>query len=307
MKLNTSIATALLGLSCTLTANAEAGFARVGHLTELSQDHVLAASQLITSGKVYSLAIVTGPDTPAFGHRNYQMLTDNIYVGDSKSAGSNKLEGYDDLAVTWLGIGTQIDGFGHVALDGKHYGNVPSSEVIRPDGAIRYSIDTVPPIIGRGILLDVAAAAGVGQLSDGAEIQIKDLRAALTRQNTSIKAGDVVLIHTGWLSVANENAQRFLEQTPGLHASAAAWLADQKVVAIGADLWALEPWPGNDDKPDQFLPAHGLLLVERGVHILENINTADLAKDQAYEFFFMLAAPRLKGALQSPVHPVAIR
>ena len=301
------LANLMVALMFTLPCMAEDGFERVGSLKQLTATHVLSAAKLIRTGQVYSLAIVTGPDTPAFGHRNYQMLTDNIYVGDSYSAGENRLEGYDDLAVTWLGIGTQIDGFGHVALDGKHYGGLGSHDVIRPDGAIRYSVDTLPPIVGRGVLIDVAAAAGATQLADGTEISVDDLKAALARQQTQLTAGDIVLVHTGWLSVADEDAKRFLENTPGLHVSAASWLADQQVVAIGADLWALEPWPGNDDNPGNFLPAHGELLVKRGVHILENINTAGLAADQVYEFFFMLAAPRLKGALQSPVHPVAIR
>ena len=153
----------------------------------------------------------------------------------------------------------------------------------------------------------MAGAAGVPQLSERTIFESAELKAAARRQGIEIRKRDVVLLHTGWLSVADEDGETFLSQTPGIGVDGATWLADQDVVAIGADTWAIEGWPTDDKLPDHFLPVHGLLLVKRGVHILENIKTDELAADKAYEFFFMLAAPRLVGALQSPVHPVAIR
>ena len=184
---------------------------------------------------------------------------------------------------------------------------MPTEDVIRPDGAIKYGIHTLPPIVGRGVLLDMAAAAGVSRLSERAIFESAELRAAAKRQGTEIRKGDVVLLHTGWLGVADEDGEKFLSETPGIGVDGATWLADQDVVAVGADTWAIEGWPTNDKLPDHFLPVHELLLVKRGIHILENIKTDELAADKVYEFFFMLAAPRFVGALQSPVHPVAVR
>ena len=279
----------------------------LGALNNLSAENVVEAARLIKTGKVYSLAMPTGPTTPAFGERKYQIRTDNIFVRGSPTAGVNKLQGFDDLVISWLGVGTQIDGFGHVGIDGKHYNGVPTEDVIRPDGAIKYGIHTLPPIVGRGVLLDMAAAAGVSRLSERAIFESAELRAAAKRQGTEIRKGDVVLLHTGWLGVADEDGEKFLSETPGIGVDGATWLADQDVVAVGADTWAIEGWPTNDKLPDHFLPVHELLLVKRGIHILENIKTDELAADKVYEFFFMLAAPRFVGALQSPVHPVAVR
>ena len=123
---------------------------RLGAINNLSAQAVVEAAGLITTGKVYSLAMPTGPKTPAFGPRNYQIRTDRIFVGDSPTVGANKLQGFDDLVISWLGVGTQIDGFAHVGADGRHYNGVPTEEVIRPDGAIQYGIHTLPPIVGRG-------------------------------------------------------------------------------------------------------------------------------------------------------------
>lgn len=278
-----------------------------GALNHLSPQGVVNASQLITDGKVYSLAMPTGPNTPAFGERSYRIRTDNIYVGDHPTAGTNRLQGFDDLVIAWLGVGTQIDGFAHVALNGKHYNGVPTDKVIRPNGAIRYGMETLPPIVTRGVLLDMALAAGVDRLPQRTIFERKELQEAANHQGVEIRQGDVVLLHTGWLSMAEEDPTAFLEETPGIGVEGATWLADQNVVAIGADTWAIEGWPTNTSMPGQFLPVHGILLTKRGVHILENIHTTELARDKVYEFFFMLAAPRLVGAVQSPVHPVAIR
>jgi len=126
-----------------------------GALTSLSPAAVVAAADLIRTGKVYSLAIPTGPDTPAWKGRTYQMLTDRIFVGDEFTFGDNKLQGFDDYVCAWLGIGTQIDGFAHIAVDGHHYHGLPSSEVIRSRGARRFGIENVRPVVGRGVLLDM--------------------------------------------------------------------------------------------------------------------------------------------------------
>jgi hypothetical protein len=77
-----------------------------------------------------------------------------------------------------LGIGTQIDGFAHVAIDGRHYNGVKTADVIRPDGAIRYGIGEVPPIVGRGALLDMTAIADQAELADDAVFNRKEIEAA---------------------------------------------------------------------------------------------------------------------------------
>lgn len=277
----------------------------IGALSVLTAEHVVKAAGLIKSGKIYSLAVVTGPDTPAYPGRRYQILTDQILVSGEHTYGSNRLSGFDDYLSAWLGVGTQIDGFAHVSVNGEHFRGVPSDAVIQPRGAIRYGIETVPPIVGRGVLLDMAARQNLTMLEGGTAIGEAEIKAALTQQGLRLASGDVVLLHTGWMQQADRDPERFIQTEPGLTLAGARFLADHGVVAIGADTWALDVIPAED--PAEFLPVHGFLLAQRGIHILENINTAELAADSAYEFFFVLAAPRLAGAVQAPVHPIAIR
>lgn len=279
---------------------------RLGAINNLSPLMVKKAAALIESGTVYSLAMNTGPDTPAFGYRNYQLLTKPIDEPNSEAAAPpNKVAGFDDLLISWLGIGTQIDGFGHVAVDGLHYNGVPVAEVFHPHGSPVYGIHHLPPIVTRGILLDMAGLMDRKMLDAGTVFNEPELKAATDRQNVTISAGDVVLLHTGWMEMMEQDPENSLRTTPGLGVQGAEYLASLGVVAIGSDTWALEVLP--PENPQERFPVHGTLLAKRGVYMLENIRTGQLAEDEVYEFFFMLAAPKFVGALQTVVHPVAIR
>ncbi len=277
---------------------------QLGAINHLSSDNVRDAGTLIRSGKVYSLAIPTSPRTTAYGSRQYRMHVAPIYVGNSATYGTNQLQGFDDIVISHLGIGTQLDGFAHVALNGRHYNGVGTADVIRPDGAIRYGIDTLPPIVGRGVLLDMTVPEAAGTPSAN-HFNRREIQAAVARQRVEIRKGDIVLLHTGHLSAVEGGYTQNLTAVRGLGVEGATFLADRGVVAIGMDAWIPDAMPA--ENPEEFLPVHGLLLVKRGVYILENIRTEELAADAAYEFFFVLAAPRFEGAVQSVVHPVAIR
>ena len=279
---------------------------RLGAINNLSPALVQKAAALIESGAVYSLAMDTGPDTPAFGYRNYQLLTKPIdAAGNDSAAPANQVAGFDDLLISWLGIGTQIDGFGHVAVDGRHYNGVPVAEVFHPHGSPVYGIHHLPPIVTRGVLLDMAGLMGRKMLDAGTVFNEPELTAAMDRQNVTVTTGDVVLLHTGWMAMMEQDPENSLRSTPGLGVQGAEYLAGLNVVAIGSDTWALEVLP--PENPQERFPVHGALLAKHGVYILENIRTDRLADDEVYEFFFMLAAPKFVGALQTVVHPVAIR
>ena len=120
----------------------------------------------------------------------------------------------------------------------------------------------------------------------------------------TIGQGDIVLFHTGWLSVADDGPT-FMAGEPGLGLGGAKYLASLDVVAVGADSWGLEAVPGED--PDLVFPVHPELLAKNGIYILENMNVAALAADEAWEFLFVLGQPRFEGAVQAVINPVAIR
>jgi kynurenine formamidase len=270
-----------------------------GALTGLTTALVRNAAGLVTEGKVYALGVVSGPDTPVWGERTFEMQ-----IFDLGENGPNKVTGHDDRVETHLGIGTQIDGLGHVGIDGVHYNGVPNTEIMRPDGLIRYGAENIPPIATRGVLIDMAAYRGVEVNEPLDSFDAADVQAAAAEQGVTIGAGDVVLFHTGWLNRMDEG-ELFISQAPGINTDAAQWLAEQGVVAVGSDTAGLETNAPYED--GSVLPVHALLIAEKGIYILETVDTRGLAADGVNEFMFVLGAPRLQGSVQAIINPVAIR
>lgn len=272
----------------------------LGAIHNLAPERVLEAAKLIRTGKTYALGIETGPDTPAYPPRSYQIVTTG-----GLPLGSNQGTGHDDLVVSWMGVGTQLDGLGHVGIDHRYYNGHPGSEILTPTGLKKLGTHEVPPIVTRGVLLDIAGLAGVPHLKEGQAIGPEQLEAASRRQGVEIGRADVVILHTGWQRFASQDPERFLGGMPGLSNEGARWLAKKRVVAVGADTWGLDVLP--PEKEGEVFPVHQILLAKHGIYILENIRTDQLVADQGWEFLFVLGQPKFVGAVQMVVNPVAIR
>ena len=273
------------------------GDADIGAIANISAENVVEAAQLVREGKVYALGVVTGRDTPVWGERAYDIEV-------SRLGPFGNVTGHDEKLTSHLGIGTQIDGFGHVGVDGIHFGGVPREDFAHPDGLTRFGIESIPPIATRGVLIDMARHFGVETLEPRASFGSADIQAASAAQGVRIGRGDVVLLHMGWLAMEGD-PELFVGAQPGIDEEGARWLAELGVVAVGSDSPGLETTGG--DGSGGFIPVHVALLAEHGVHILESINTSQLAADEAWEFLFVLGAPRFEGAVQGVVNPVAIR
>ena len=278
---------------------------RLGAINNLSPAKVLEAAQLVRTGKTYALGVVTGRETPAFGTRSFQIVTMTAGDASAPGQGPNLMTGNDDLLLTWLGIGTQLDGLGHLGIDHRYYNGTPVSEFLRPDGLLEFGTHTLPPIVTRGVLLDMAGLLGVDRLAAGTAINRQEIDAAALRQGVGLRHGDVVILNTGWQALAESDPELFLAGEPGLGVDGAEYLAGLGVVAVGADSWALEVLPSEDEA--LVYPVHQLLLAKNGVYILENVRTDELVADEAWEFLFVLGQPRFEGAVQMVINPVAIR
>ena len=138
--------------------------------------------------------------------------------------------------------------------------------------------------MARGIVLDMTAIAGENPVKEGTAFNKKEIDAALQRQNIELRKGDVVLFYTGWLSLVGKDNDRYNKAEPGLGKEGAEYLAGKEVLAVGADTWGLEvvPFEGVG-----VFEVHQILLAKNGMYILENMNTAALVADQAWEFMFI--------------------
>jgi kynurenine formamidase len=273
-----------------------------GAANRITPAKVLEAKNAITKGQIYQLGHVYEAGMPMFGTRHYSLRIPQAF----SMPGKNQAVYHDEVISGELGqIGTQFDGLGHLGMGDLFYNGNRRSEFAQAEGLTKLGIENVGAIVTRGVLIDVAKFKGVDQLPPTYEITVADLKGALQKQNVQIRSGDVVLIHTGWSSLWMKDNAKYGATEPGLGLAAAQFLVDAEVVVVGADTWGVEVMPN----PDASLsaPVHQLLLARNGIYLHENLITADLARDNAYEFMYSFAPLRLKGATGSPGNPIAIR
>ncbi len=210
-------------------------------------------------------------------------------------------------------VGTQIDGLGHITTgaDNHWYNGFRESDHGFDFGIQRTDADTIPPIVARAVLIDVAGMKGVDALPANYGIGSKDLQAALAKQKVDVEPGDVVMIRTGtlrhWGATGADHAKISAHDSAGLTLEGAKWLVEQKgAVFIGADTSGVEV--GADPSlPGRAVPVHEYLLIEQGVHLGEFHYLEDLAKDNVYRFVYFAATNRVKGAVAGfALRPVAI-
>ncbi|MEQ1863554.1 MAG: cyclase family protein [Micropepsaceae bacterium] len=276
----------------------------IGAANNLSPAGALAAAKLVKTGKVYALGIVTGRDTPAYPPRTYQIVVTQSNDGTGATLGSNLATGNDDILMSYMGIGSQLDGLGHLGIGHRYYNGNHAKDFVAADGLKKLGTENVPPMATRGVLLDMAKHFKTKVVPAGRAFNRAEIEAAEKAAGVKIGKGDVVIFHTGWLSIAKDKA-KFMGGEPGLGKEGAALLAARGVVAVGADTWGVEAVPF-EVKTEAF-PVHQILLAKNGVYILETLNTAALAADGATEFLFVLGQPRFQGAVQAVINPVAIR
>jgi kynurenine formamidase len=277
----------------------------LGAANNLSEAGVKQAAGLVKLGRTYALGVPTGPDTPAYPPRWSRVTVLQLGASDGATLGSNQATSYDDILTTYMGVGSQIDGLGHMGINHRYYNGTPASEFASAAGLRKFSTHEIPPIVTRGVLLDMTIELGQSPLPAGTAFNRKEIDSAARRIGVQLRQGDVVLFHTGWLAIAEEDPAGFISAQPGLGVEGARYLAGLGVVAIGADTAALEAIPHED--PATAFPVHTELLAKNGVYILEVMNTTQLAADGATEFLFVLGQPRFVGAVQAIVNPVAIR
>jgi len=309
------IASALLVVGCFATASlAEESWYpsrygasdRVGAANNLSAGGTKRAAQLVTTGKTYSLGMTTGPDSLAYPPRKFGIVVTQSNDGTGTAGGENLSTGNDDILMTYMGIGSQLDGLGHLGIDHRYYNGLRAQDFVAPSGLKELGTDTVPPIATRGVLLDMAGLKGVETVSAGTAYNRAEIDAAVKRQGLApIGKGDVVIFHSGWQKkpLSDPDNQKLVH--PGVGVEGAKYLASLGVVAVGADTIALEVNPF--ENPNRPFEVHQTFLAKNGVYILENMVTGELAADRAYEFLFVLGQPKFKGAVQAVINPIAIR
>ncbi|HWO86096.1 MAG TPA: cyclase family protein [Stellaceae bacterium] len=283
-----------------------------------------AAAAEIQTGVVTSMANDLVDGIPLFGTRFSKTILSSFAVTPGAEYGNNKLSYMEDTYLSQSHVGTHIDGLGHIGIQDCYYNQTPMGKYVTQNYLKRLGLEHIKTFATRGVIIDAVkvfqaagklkanAACKTPCLDAGTLITEADLQAGLKMYNVTLREADAVFINTGWGDLFRQwpaqNAA-YNKGEPGISASAAQWLASQKVVAVGADTWAVEVIPG--EREDIAFPVHKTLLTDNGIHIIENVRT-DLISDVAAKsgratFFLSMTVPKAVGVTGTFVDIEAIQ
>jgi kynurenine formamidase len=263
--------------------------------------------------KVFDLSVdyfVGMPSFTAMGATSYQMWMSQTPRGtvndDSTGKGreQNELVAYSGECISmYTHCGTHVDTLSHFGYHGRIFNGFTEHEHLGGRGWLVAGADKHPPVIARGVVLDVAGAHGVDCLPDSYGIGEADLADACKRQGSSIRVGDMVFVRTGRMTRWPDSAA-YIPNEPGLTLEGARFLAEHGAITVGVDNIGVEQQPTGD--PDNWQVVHCYLLAEAGVPMMEIVNLEELVGEGIYEFAYLGACLRLRGATGSPVRPFAL-
>jgi len=280
-------------------------------MTESSRRDVLSR---VTGGRVYDLSVeyfIGMPSWQAAGDPHYRIWMTHTphgtVIDDPLQTGAvmNKHVSYTGAAISmYTHMGTHIDGLAHFGLNGEVWNGFSATEHLGDRGWQVAGVETMPPIVARGVLIDVAASKGVDMLAEGYRVSRADLVDALERQKITLQRGDVVLIRTGRMRLYEDTAA-YMANPPGLGLEAARFLIeDSGAMIVGADNMSFEAFPA--ELETDYVPVHTYLLAQQGAPIIELAWLEDLARDRVYEFAFIAGPLKLRGADAAPLRPIAM-
>ncbi|AZD30682.1 cyclase family protein [Pseudomonas chlororaphis] len=313
-------ALSLFSALCSAAPQAEVGVSpwgpkdEIGRLNLITEQSRAAIMARVSGSQAYDLAVeyyVGMPSWQAAGDPPYQMwmthtphgnvIADPMQVGEPM----NRHVSYTGSAVSmYAHMGTHIDALNHFGLNGKIWNGFRADQHLGDRGWNVTGAEKLPPIVARGVLIDVAAAKGVDMLADHYRVTRADLQQALKAQKVSLEKGDVVLIRTGRMR-DYEKAQAYMANPPGMSLDAAKFLVEEGgAMVVGADNLSFETFPSEVE--GNYLPLHTYLLAMQGAPILELVDLEGLSRDRVYQFAFIGASLKFRGADAAPIRPIAL-
>lgn len=259
---------------------------------------MLSEATVYDLGRPMHNGMAQSPNHPLFRHCLDRRHGERVRADGGSAAA--------DLLTTGCHVGTHVDALAHVSHQGRLHGGVDALQAQAGGNFEVLGIQELPPFVGRGVMLDIPGLLEVDLCAGGHEITVAELEGAVERQGTPVRAGDAVLVRSGW-GAHFDDPDRYLGKdtgVPGVAEAGAEWLAEQGATLAGADTLAFECLPAGQGHA--LLPAHRVLLVERGINIIEALELDRLAAAGVYEFVFVLSHLNIHGATGAPARPLAI-
>lgn len=287
----------------------------VGLVGRLGPASTLRALALVRAGRTYDLDATRWNAMPvAAGHPAFQVLSYRTTMGyrnqrDSALINDDNEVGFGlnaEILIATMHSGTHMDALNHVCCgpQAEWYGGHSAYEHMGDFGPMTCDAATIPPIVTRGVLLDVAGHLGEDPMATGRVITAADIEATATAHGVEVRPDDAVLIRTGYMAVWDDEARAAACWGAGIDHEAAVLLAEQGAVVVAGDNVGLEVLPSTT--PGNPSPVHIEYLVKRGIHIMELVDMEALAADGVREFCFIALPLKVRGTTGSMVRPIAM-
>jgi len=277
----------------------------IGRYKIVKPEDIINAAKIVKEGKIYDLSVEVnrkssnahGSDKDIFPE--YNLVT---YLAPEKNKEYTSTRGITwgtELITGGVHNFTHLDALSHIQYNGKVYKKFDVEKIFSNFGTQKCGVETVPPIISRGILIDVAGLLNVDKLEDNHEITKNEILKIIEVEGIEVKLGDTVLFRTG--KIKDFGKESYMEHGPGIGIEAAMWLYNKGMCVLGTDWTCIEVKPINEKNC-----VHKEMIYERGIYLIENLFLDELAKNKVYEFFFICLPIKFTGSTGSWVRPVAI-
>ncbi len=261
------------------------------HLKEL-----LKKSKVYDLGQPYFTGMPHHPNQPPFAYTLFKKHGDITLEKE-------RISFCNDLFTMGGHTGTHLDAKAHVARNNRIADDIDVSDLQDYQNGLKVmGIETTPPVVRKGVLLDIPPLLNLEVLPHGFGISEKEMEESAEKEGVKIEEGDVVLIRTGWMKFWDDR-RKYLsieEGVPGVIEGGAKFLARKRISFTGSDTTAY------DKVPPHHLPCHVILLVENGIQIMEMLNLEELSKNRTYTFLFIALPLKIRGGAGSPIRPIAI-
>jgi kynurenine formamidase len=266
------------------------GLVGQGRLLDLTQAISAESPRIAPGMSPFTMCMWSHPQTNQSYNQEHFGATNEMGFADERIEGD-------------LHTGTHVDALGHAWVGELTFNRRTMRDVVTNGGLRELGIENLPPVVTRGVLIDVPAHLGRA-LAPGEAIGIELLGSALERQGSTLEPGDAVFVRTGWGPLYRDDPERYIGHAPGIDVGAARWLADRDAVLVGADTMSLEVYPPAE--PGEHFPVHVELLVRSGVYILEQADLEPLVQAGVTEFLCLCLTPKFTGGTAAPVRLVAV-
>lgn len=278
----------------------------VGKVKDIDIATILDSSNLIKKGKVYDLGMEINENLPVKEQEifPFRMFFEST-PGDTKKYlktidNKSRVSVSSEIMISTTHISTHIDALCHFQIDDEVLKKFDVKESRDKKGWKKCGTETIPPIVGRCILLDIAKYLKVEKIESKYTISLNEIKDYIRLKKINIRFGDIVCIRTG--KIQDFYNESYLAEGPGIGSEAACWLADQGMCVLCVDYNTVDGYPYSDFNNC----THTKMLCDKGVYLIENIYLEELSKDNIDEFFIICSSPKFTGFSGSWVRPVGI-